>query len=61
MKWQRHDWEHASTLQIYVLSSAAGKTTVSFHQEKLDDLYMREVMKQHWEQAADAIIRNFAK
>lgn len=60
MKWQRHDWENPSTLQIYLLSTNNNKTTIAFHQEKLDDLYMREVMKQHWEQAADAIIRGTA-
>ncbi|MBD2871137.1 SRPBCC domain-containing protein [Paenibacillus sp. IB182493] len=57
MKWQRKDWENASTLQIYLLSSGAGKTTVAFHQEKLDDLYMREIMKRHWELAAETLLR----
>lgn len=42
-------------LQIYLLSSSSGKTAVSFHQEKLDDLYMREVMKKHWEEIINRI------
>ncbi|MEK8129953.1 SRPBCC domain-containing protein [Paenibacillus filicis] len=57
LSWKREDWEHPSTLQIYVLPAVTGKTTVSFHQEKLDDLYMRHMMKQHWEQVADSLIR----
>ncbi|UUZ82872.1 SRPBCC domain-containing protein [Paenibacillus sp. P26] len=53
MTWQRLDWDQPSTLQIYLLSGGPGKTTVSFHQEKLEDLYMREVMKRHWEEVLD--------
>ncbi|MFD0716004.1 SRPBCC domain-containing protein [Paenibacillus sp. GCM10027626] len=58
MSWQRHDWDSPSTLQIYLLPAAAGKTTISFHQEKLDDLYMREMMRRHWD---EVIIRILAQ
>jgi uncharacterized protein YndB with AHSA1/START domain len=49
MRWQRREWENPSTLQIYLLSSRPDRTTISFHQEKLDDAYMREMMRLHWE------------
>ncbi|NKI22559.1 SRPBCC domain-containing protein [Paenibacillus dendritiformis] len=55
LTWQPQGWEHPSTLQIYVLSKTAGKTTVSVHQEKLEDIYMREVMRRRWEEALDRI------
>ncbi len=55
MTWQRKQWDNPSTLQIYLASTSANKTTIAFHQEKLDDLYMRQVMKDHWEQVLDAI------
>jgi uncharacterized protein YndB with AHSA1/START domain len=55
MSWQRKEWDNPSTLQIYLASTSANKTTIAFHQEKLDDLYMRQVMKDHWEQVLDAI------
>ncbi|MEC0231442.1 SRPBCC domain-containing protein [Paenibacillus alba] len=48
--WQPAGWLDASTLQIRLLPTAhAGKTTISFHQEKLDNAERREVMKTHWE------------
>ncbi|WP_197258951.1 SRPBCC domain-containing protein [Paenibacillus dendritiformis] len=45
LTWQPQGWEHPSTLQVYVLSKSPGKTTISIHQEKLDDIYMRELMR----------------
>lgn len=55
LTWQRKEWDNHSTLQLYLQSGKSGKTTISFHQEKLDDLYMREIMKEHWEQVLDLI------
>lgn len=55
LTWQPQGWDHPSTLQLYVLSKSPDKTTVSVHQEKLDDIYMREVMRRHWEAALDRI------
>lgn len=49
LRWKRPEWSAPSTLQIRLLSSAEGKTTVSFHQEKLDHPNTRELMKQLWE------------
>ncbi|GAA4853383.1 hypothetical protein GCM10023310_35450 [Paenibacillus vulneris] len=49
MTWQRRGWEKPSTLQIRLLPASGGRTTVSFHQEKLADLAVREEMKLRWE------------
>lgn len=49
LTWQRPEWSHPSTLQIRLLSSQPDKTTVSFHQEKLADSFVREEMKRYWE------------
>ncbi|CAG7651249.1 hypothetical protein PAESOLCIP111_06275 [Paenibacillus solanacearum] len=51
MTWKRPEWDKASRLQIYLLSTSSGKTTIALHQEMLEDVYMRDVMKRHWEQA----------
>lgn len=55
LSWQRPEWDNPSTLQIYLLSASGGKTTISFHQEKLDDVYMRDLMRTHWEQVLNRI------
>ncbi|NOV02218.1 SRPBCC family protein [Paenibacillus planticolens] len=50
LTWQPAAWPEASTLQIRLLPAGSpGKTTISFHQEKLDSLQRREEMKVHWE------------
>ncbi|GGH22475.1 SRPBCC domain-containing protein [Paenibacillus segetis] len=58
MSWQRKGWEKPSTLQIrlYPNPSNADKTTISFHQEKLQDAWVREDMKQHWEEVVNKIM-----
>ncbi|MWC31228.1 SRPBCC family protein [Paenibacillus sp. MMS18-CY102] len=48
LKWKLPKWEHDSTLQIRLIPAKTG-TTVSFHQENLDNAHTREAMKQHWE------------
>jgi len=55
MTWKRLQWDSPSRLQIYVLDAKSGKTTVSFHQEMLEDVYMREMMRRHWENAAEKL------
>ncbi|MCU6791997.1 SRPBCC domain-containing protein [Paenibacillus sp. WQ 127069] len=55
MTWGTKDWEQPSTLQIRLLSDKPDKTTISFHQEKLDSSNTREQMKLHWEQVLAAI------
>lgn len=50
LSWQLAGWAEASTLQIRLLPAAsAGRTTISFHQEKLDSMQRREEMKVRWE------------
>ncbi|WP_028593089.1 SRPBCC family protein [Paenibacillus assamensis] len=50
LTWQPHAWHTPSTLQIRLISNKNGTTTISFHQEKLEDVHRREEMKLHWEQ-----------
>lgn len=49
MTWKRPEWDKPSRLQMYVLSANSGKTTVAIHQEMLEDVYMREVMRRFWD------------
>lgn len=49
MTWKRPEWDKPSRLQLYVLSTNSGKTTVAIHQEMLEDVYMREVMRRFWD------------
>ena len=51
MSWHRPEWERPSRLQIYVLSASGDKTTVAIQQEMLEDVYIRELMRRHWEEA----------
>lgn len=55
MSWQRGDWEKPSRLQIYLLTTNTGKTTIALHQEMLEDVYMREVMRKFWVGIIDEI------
>ncbi|MDF2716157.1 MAG: ATPase [Paenibacillus sp.] len=61
LTWQPKKWERSSTLQIRFLPAASGKTTISFHQEKLDGPMQREEMKLFWEDViariAEATVR----
>lgn len=57
MAWQRADWGQPSRLQIYLLTTSTGKTTIALHQEMLEDVYMREVMRRHWAAVLDEIAR----
>ncbi|WP_053373157.1 SRPBCC domain-containing protein [Paenibacillus sp. FJAT-27812] len=58
MTWQRKTWESPSTVQIRIIPNpkSAGKTVISFHQEKLKDANERENMKRYWEEAAAKIL-----
>jgi len=50
MTWKRPEWDRPSRLQIRLLPAKAGKTTVAIHQEMLEDVYIRELMRRHWEE-----------
>jgi len=55
MTWQRLEWEKASRLQITLLPAKNGKTTVAIHQEMLEDVYIRELMRRHWSETLHRI------
>lgn len=48
MKWKLPEWEKPSRLQLYLLPTDSGKTTIAIHQEMLDDVYVRELMRRFW-------------
>jgi uncharacterized protein YndB with AHSA1/START domain len=50
MTWKRPEWDRPSRLQIGLLPTNTGKTTVAFHQEMLEDVYIRELMRRFWEE-----------
>lgn len=52
MQWKDELWTTPSILQVRVINTS-GKTTVSFHQEKLPDEHARIQMKKHWSQILD--------
>ncbi|GAA0850898.1 hypothetical protein GCM10008915_65230 [Bifidobacterium pullorum subsp. gallinarum] len=55
LTWKRKAWDNPSRLQIYVLSTNSGKTTIAIHQEMLEDVYMREVMRRYWNEVLTTI------
>lgn len=55
LTWKLKDWDRPSTLQIRAIPASSGKTTISFHQEKLSDGKMRERMREHWKGVLDKI------
>jgi uncharacterized protein YndB with AHSA1/START domain len=60
MTWKRSEWDSPSRLQLYVLATNSGKTTVAIHQEMLEDVYMRDVMKRHWEEVLGRLSSSFS-
>jgi hypothetical protein len=57
---ERSGWDSPSRLQLYVLATNSGKTTVAIHQEMLEDVYMRDVMKRHWEDVLGRLSASFS-
>ncbi|MDF2964541.1 MAG: ATPase [Paenibacillus sp.] len=55
LTWQKAGWTQASTVQIRLLSGNPVKTTISFHQEKLENAELREEMKARWEYVLEQI------
>ncbi|MFD0677988.1 MULTISPECIES: SRPBCC domain-containing protein [unclassified Paenibacillus] len=55
LRWKKVEWPQPSTLQIRLLSTKPDRTTISFHQEKLDHANTREQMKLYWEDVLDTI------
>ncbi len=48
LTWKPDEWENSSTLQIRVIPTTTGRTTISIHQEKLENEVIRERMRAHW-------------
>jgi uncharacterized protein YndB with AHSA1/START domain len=47
MAWKKKSWQNTSRLQVRLIPNN-GKTTISFHHEKLMDAAQREEMKTYW-------------
>lgn len=47
--WQKPSWNKSSILQVRVMD-AKGKSTISFHQDHLQNAAQRVEMKAHWDQ-----------
>ncbi len=58
LSWKKKDWENSSLLQVRVID-AGGKTTVSFHQDKLLNSAQRGQMKEHWAGVLAALEKKF--
>ena len=54
-QWRLSAWPEPSILQLRVTGKNDGKSTVSFHQEKLPDAKSRDVLKKKWRTAAQKI------
>lgn len=57
MRWRKPDWPEHSILQIRVTPKGEGKSTLSFHQEKLPSQDEREKMRMRWMALAEQISR----
>ena len=55
LQWQPPEWSSHSILQIRLTPKAEGKTTISFHQEKLPSPEDRRVLREHWRRVASLI------
>lgn len=47
LTWRPPGWEEPSVVQVRVMPAATG-TTIAFHQERLADAMMRELMRERW-------------
>lgn len=55
MNWRNRSWSNLSTLQVRVIGDEK-KSTIIFHQEKLEDSEQRADMKAHWTAVMEAIM-----
>ena len=49
--WQPRGWDRPSRVQLRCLPAGGGRTTIAFHQEMLEDVYIRELMRRRWTEA----------
>ena len=54
LTWQPRHWDNPSTVQVRIIPNKE-KTTISFHQEHLQDAQTREAMRQRWQQVLDKL------
>ena len=54
LTWKKKGWKNFSSLQIRVIDNK-GKSTVSFHQDKLLNSTQREEMKAYWDRVLGKI------
>jgi len=54
LSWKPEYWSNTSALQIRVINSK-GKTTISFHQDKLLNSSQRDEMKRYWDKMMEKI------
>ncbi len=60
LTWRPQDWDHDSTVQVAVSASAADRTTIRFHQERLVDAAQRERQRAHWQAVLDEVVAALA-
>lgn len=54
LTWKKKDWENTSLVQVRVIEKGE-KSTLSFHQEKLQDANQRAEMKEYWNKKMNEI------
>ncbi len=54
LTWKKKDWDNFSTLQVRTIKGN-NKTTISFHQDRLENEAQREEMLAHWEKVLSNI------
>lgn len=55
LTWQPEGWAAPATLQLTLTESAAGKTAIQAHLEKLPDADAREAMRASWREALERV------
>ncbi len=58
LTWKKKEWDNFSTLQIRVIGTK-GKTTISFHQEKLLNSQQRIEVRFYWQKVMAKIAEKF--
>jgi uncharacterized protein YndB with AHSA1/START domain len=54
LRWQPMGWDKMTTLQLTLLPRGH-KTSINFHQEKLENSRQRQAMKQHWQEVLNRL------
>lgn len=54
LTWRKRNWRNTSALQVRIIP-VGNKTTISFHQDNLNDAEQRERMREYWQAVIDKI------